>query len=146
MNRTKIEWCDYYKGWLEAFIDSEGSLSIIKEKRPHFVAGVTFKPILSISNRCVPMLEQAKILIGGGAITKHDRKGCYQFSTTANILRGLLPKITLIAKEKQRLILIECLSILDRHAGKNMPRTTDELNHLQSLFSAIRKENGRWVL
>lgn len=68
MNKTKIEWCDYYRGWIEAFIDSEGSLSIIKEKRPNFVAGVTYKPTLTISNRCVPMLELAKELIGGGSV------------------------------------------------------------------------------
>lgn len=143
MSKTKIEWCDYYKGWVEALIDGEGSLTIVKEKRPHFSAGVTFKPQMQIGNKSLPLLEQAKSVIGGGCIYKKRTDSFYYYVANSGILRGFLPKINLIVKEYQRRLLIDALVILNRHVDKNKPRTPDELNKLNAYYVSVRMANGR---
>jgi hypothetical protein len=143
MNRTKIEWTDYTKGWIEALIDGEGSLSLLKERRPHFKAGVTFKPRLNIGNKDARLLIRAKEIIGAGCIAGPNKNGVYNFDLSANGIRWLLPKIQLISKEEQRQLLIEALQILNRHAGRSRPRTDEELQRLEEIYHLIRKKNGR---
>jgi hypothetical protein len=64
MNRTGIEW-SYNRGWIEALIDSEGSISLLKEKRPRYKAGLTYKPRLNIGNKDKRLLIKAQRIIGG---------------------------------------------------------------------------------
>ena len=143
MNKTKIEWTDYIKGWIEALIDGEGSLSLLKERRPHFKAGVTFKPRLGIGNKDVKLLIHAKEIIGAGCIIGPNKKDFYNFDLSANGIRWLLPKIRLISKEEQRLLLLEALQILNRHAGRSIPRTDEELQRLEEICHLIRSKNGK---
>ncbi len=142
MNKTQIEWCDYYKGWIEALIDGEGNLSLIKEKRPHFTAGCTYRPELAIGNKSLPLLEQAQLVIGAGAISARSKDGLYALHVTANALRDFLPQITLIVKEQQRENLLDALNVLSRHAGRSSPRTPTELTQLKNLWTYNRYLNG----
>jgi hypothetical protein len=54
----------------------------------------------------------------------------------------LLPQISLIVKEKQRLLLLEALDILKRHTTWNKPRTKKEMKKLENIYQKIRKLNG----
>lgn len=141
LNRSKVEWTDYTKGWIEATIDCEGSLLLIKEVRPHFRDGCTYKPKVSIGNNCVPLLEYAKQIVGFGNIQPPTKsRSTYQFECYSKALRKLLPKITLIVKEKQRLLLLEALAILEkRRRGRYYGS-----KRLSEIYIEIRDLNGRW--
>lgn len=143
MNRTKIEWCDYERGWIEALIDGEGSLSLIREKREHFKSGYAYKPTLNIGNKCYALLEKARLIIGAGAIRPKNDGELHQLQVSANALRGLLPKISLIVKEKQKLLLLEALEILARHKGRSRPVLDSEIERLEQIYQEIRDLNGR---
>ena len=132
---------DFEKGWISALIDGEGSLSLIKEKREHFTAGCTYKPRLNIGNNSLELLEKAREIIGAGAIINKNRK-LKQLDVSANGLRYLLPKITLIVKDKQRKLLLNALHYLAQHKGKGNPRTEEEINHLEEIYVKIRNLNG----
>ena len=142
MQKTKIEWCDYYKGWIEALIDGEGNLSLVKEKRSHFTAGCTYRPELAIGNKSLPLLQQAQAIIGGGSTGSRRKDGLHYLKVTAKCLREFLPLISLIVKEQQRENLLDALKTLSRHAGRNSPRSKEELTHLENLFQYNRYLNG----
>jgi hypothetical protein len=138
MNRTKIEYYD--KGWIEALIDGEGSLSLIKEKRAHFKAGCTYKPRLNISNNSLELLKKARAVIGAGCIMR--KKKLKQLDVSSNGLRFLLPKIQLIVKEKQRRLLLDALHILALHKGRSREIFDEEINQLEQIYVKIRELNG----
>ena len=143
MNRTKIEWTDYTKGWIEALIDGEGSLSLIKERRPKFKAGYTYKPRLNISNKNYELLEKAQKIIGAGAIITSKKTSFHQLDVSSNGLRYLLPKIELIVKEKQRRQLLIALRILARRKGRGHPTSDFDIESLERIYQNIRQFNGR---
>jgi hypothetical protein len=130
---------DHDRGWIEALIDGEGSLSLLKEKRAHFKAGYSYKPRLNISNNNLQMLEKARVLIGAGCIMK--KKRLKQLDVSANGLRFLLPKIHLIIKEKQRKLLLCALRILALHRGRSNPRLDSEISQLENLHIEIHSLN-----
>lgn len=142
MNKTKIEWTDYNKGWIEALIDGEGSLSLLKEVRPTFKAGVTYKPRLTIGNKDIRLLQKARRIIAHGCITKSG-KGVYNLDVSANGIRYILPKIQLITKEEQSKLLLNALHILRRQTTWKKPRTLEELQQLEQIHQEIMNKNGR---
>lgn len=131
----------YDKGWVEALIDGEGSLSLIKQKGKSYKCGYTLKPILNIGNNDIRLLKQAQQIIGGGNIC-FCKRGIYSFTINSNILRHFLPKINLITKENQRLLLIQALNILSIHAGKKHLRTKYQLSKLNEIHDKIRYLNA----
>ena len=116
-----IGWCDYNRGWIEAMIDGEGSLSLFRESRPKTELGFSFKPTLSIGSNDKILLDHVFEIIGEGSIRPNNAKSrkntLWQYSLQSNGLRRLLPKISLIIKEKQRWLLIEALDILKERNG-----------------------------
>lgn len=146
---TKIEWCDEFeKGWLSGIIDGEGSISLLKEKRPHFKAGYTYKPRLCIANTNLQLIKKVHTLTGG-ALLKQDQtakgwKTKYTIDVSANGIRQLLPHINLVAKARQLNLLKEALGILSIRCTRGRPRTNHEIERLESIAEEIRKTNGRW--
>jgi len=143
MNKTKIEWADYTRGWIEALIDGEGSLSLLKEIRPSFSAGCTYKPRLNIGNKNLELLRAAQTIIGGGCIIQSKKRQIYLLDVSSSRLRWLLPRITLIVKERQRLLLLDALQVLAGRRGgrhQNPPAGTERL---EGIYHAIRQINGR---
>ena len=120
---NRIGWCDYNQGWIEAMIDGEGNLSLFREQRPKTELGFSFKPTLSIGSNDKILLDRVFEIIDEGSIRSHKaapkKHTHWQYSLHSNGLRRLLPKISLIIKEKQRRLLIEALDILkERNGGK----------------------------
>lgn len=137
-----IEWTERDQGWLEAFIDSEGHISLLTERRPKFTAGVAYKPRVGIANKNLDMINKARSMCGGGAIFR-ARSGVYNLDMSANVIRRFLPRLRLIAKERQRLILISALSILSKRTGRGIgPRSKTDINRLESRRLAIRRLNN----
>ena len=147
VNKTKIEWCDYYRGWLEGIIDGEGSLSLFREKRTHFKDGYTYKPQLSIGSNDRVLVERVKEIIGAGAIVANRAKIrkhiLWQYSLNANGLRKLLPRIKLLIKDRQRLLLLEALEILETRRGGNgrWHRPDGSMNRLVEIWKQMRRLN-----
>ena len=142
MNKTKIEWTDYDKGWLSALIDGEGSISLLKEIRPKYRAGLTYKPRINISNKNRALLEKAKEIIGHGAILGPNGKGVYNFDVSANGCREILRRIKLIAKWQQQILLLDALNILNRRCGRSKPpRTDEEISRLDKIAKTMRRLN-----
>lgn len=143
-------WTEYDKGWLSALIDADGSLSLLKDKRPRNLIGYGYKPRVNIGNTKVAILEKAQSLLGG-AIIKHPEKfredrgwsPFYNLDISANNLRIALPQLRFVIKERQRILLIRALEILARHKGKGNPRTQEELDELELIYLEIRKLNNR---
>ena len=136
----------YQKGWLSGIIDGEGSISLIKEKRPHFKAGCTYKARFNVGNTDLKLLKEAQKICGGGHICKRkpmeNRKQFWTLDISANIIRDIFPQIKLIAKEKQKQLLLKALLIIRRHITKTKPRTNKEIKQLESIYQEIRKING----
>ena len=143
MQKTKIEWTDYNLGWLSGIIDGEGSISLLKERRPWQKAGFQYKPRLNIGNKNIELILKAQLIIGGGCIIGPNNKGVYNLDVSANKMREILPKLKLIAKRKQKIIIIEALELLSfRHRGRSSPMTREETKKFEKLVKGIRKLNG----
>lgn len=138
---------DYERGWLEALIDGEGSLSLTygKQKtspRPRIDIRI------DISNVCLPLLEKAKAIFGEGNISEFEpkdniRKKVYRFSVRTNAIRNILPQLDLIVKKRQKELLLEAASLIGKggkgsrkgfQGGKMRPLWKDEK------FASIKKE------
>ena len=143
MNRTKIEYLDIYeKGWIEAAIDGEGALCLIKQGRSKYRAGFTYEPRVDVANKSTAFLEKAKKICRGGAISNPRKNGLRSLDMSSNLLRTLLPQIQLVAKERQRLLLLEALDILSRHVSPGKPRNDEELRRLEAIHVEITQLNG----
>jgi len=117
-----IQLSEYELGFIAGLIEADGCLSLTRQKCEAPVAKYWFKPVMMIANSSLPLIEWVKNHLGGFIYTQKNytkshhirrRKPLYQFFASSNVLRGLLPKIKLIRKERQRLLLIEALSILE---------------------------------
>jgi hypothetical protein len=140
LNKTKID--DYDLGWISALIDGEGSISLIKQKRAHFRDGVTYAPRLNIANTCRKLLEKAHGIIGAGAIVGRSIDSLLQLDVSSNGIRVILPRIKLIAKEKQRILLLEALDILATRRGQPGP-PVEGTNILEGIYQEMRELNGK---
>ena len=142
MNKTKIPWCDYDRGWLSAIIDGEGWLSLIKEKRPEAKAGCTYKPIMGLSNKNKAIIEKARVLLCANNKAWLHKDGVEMLALTSNKLRVILPEIKFIAKERQRLLLIEALEILSVKVGKGVPRSDKSIIRLEKIYQELHLINA----
>lgn len=108
----------YERGWMEAFIDGEGSLSLCygRQKtspRPRIDIRI------DISNTNLEILKRAQQIWGGGSIstfeyTDGNRKRQYRLSCRSTIIREILPQLNLIVKREQKNLILEALSLIDR--------------------------------
>lgn len=150
MNNTTIEWTERKLGFLEGLIDADGSISLIKEKRPHFKAGCTYKPRMNIGNVCLELLERTRTIIGAGCINEnknHRLKPHYQrfyiLDVSVNGIRRILPHLRFIVKERQRVLILEASDILKKRTGKGFgPRSDEDIARLEQIYCEIRERNG----
>lgn len=112
---------DYERGWLEALIDGEGSLSLFSDRRPHQKLGCSFKPTLAIGSNDRPLVERARTIINAGSIRPNRAAArmnvLWQYTLQSNGLRWLLPQLSLLLKERQRVLLLEALDLLAARNG-----------------------------
>ena len=132
-------------GWLEGLIDGEGCLSLYKTKR-ETIRGFQWYSSVVINNTDRRLLEHAQKIIGGGHLNGPYRNGnpnwkpIYMFRIGPNLQRKWLPRLHLITKEQHRLLLIETLSLLSEHIGRNHGVHD---SRLEQIFLEFRKLN-RW--
>jgi len=113
MNKILTE---YEKGWLEAFLDGEGSLSLTFSKqktspRPRIDIRMDF------SNTNYEIIKKAQEICGGGCIVSFDpkdnRKKTFRLSCRSSIIRNILPQLNLIVKKKQQSLILEAAGLIE---------------------------------
>jgi len=102
---------DYAKGFLEAAIDGEGCILLSTYHRSKYTGKVYYNPVLQIGNKSKEWLELVREIADdyGNINGKH---GFYTYAMSWGGMRGVLPQLGLVVKEKQRVLILEALDIL----------------------------------
>jgi hypothetical protein len=133
---------DYERGFLEGLIDGEGYFILSLKNR-----GVT--ALVGISNTCLPFLEKAKSILGGGRIDqskkgKPNSRPVYHLIISSNILRWLLPQLRLVVKESQRLVMLQALDVLaSRRGGKARWHGKETWKEIEQLVLRMKELNRK---
>jgi hypothetical protein len=139
---------EYERGWLEGIIDGEGSLSLYSG-RPREGRKVSWQPILRVSNTNSRLLERVVELIGFSHVIADrsprtpNHKRTYAVVYGSSALRWLLPQLRLIAKEGQRVLLLEAVEILRKRRAKSLRRSGFGSARLTEIHACMRELNRR---
>lgn len=146
----------YQRGYLEAAIDFEGSLTVRKLKSKNgYSHGYSIDPRGYISNTNIQLLEKVQKIVGDGSIVLHNDyvkkkknnnwKPAYKYQFSRASLRRLLPKLNLIDKERQKKLVLRALTIIKRggryYTGKRLPDKSYQ--ELVEIVETIRSFNNR---
>lgn len=138
---------EYEKGWISGLIDGEGCINFCRYggHNGHYIK---YKAALFITNTNLELLQKIQIVIGSGTIASpkvnlSERKQIYVYMIPPNIQRELLPQITLVAKEKQRVLLLEALSLLTGKGGQGHLRDEQKDKRLTKIFYELKSLNRR---
>jgi hypothetical protein len=139
----------YDKGWIEAFIDSEGCITRHWGFKRKYVT-----PILIIGNSNIRMVERARSIAQGGTIrnanVKNGRVPFYHFRIQGHALKQLLSRLSLIEKEQQRRIAIEMMRLRPSTAwGRKGQKSTlnpnlERVAELGDQLIALNSGKGRF--
>jgi len=150
--KKTMKLTDYNKGYLESAIDFEGSLTIVKVKNNAYSHGYEIVPQGYITNTNKELLENVKSILGDGSIILHQKyrndknwKPAYKYRFTRKTMRWLLPKLKLIEKERQRLLVIRALELI-KQGGKycrSNKMSDEKYNELCEMVEIIRTYNNR---
>lgn len=143
----------YERGWLEALIDGEGSLMLIKQKSPQASHGYYYRPMVSISNKSYDLMQRiVEICRGHGCVIRDGRNHvrnqernavCYYYHIPANVLRIILPQLHFIIKERQRVLLLEALEHTNHRTRTGEPIGGDKWMRLESIYNEIKLLNRK---
>lgn len=96
------ELSDYERGWIEAIIDGEGCLDLIKDRSGCFIR-------MRVHNTDIRLTKKAEMICKSGSThrtsAKGNRKDQYEYSLIGKELFSLLSQINLIVKEHQQELL-----------------------------------------
>jgi hypothetical protein len=140
------ELSDYAKGFLEAAIDGEGSIMLMKTKRLDRRTGRAWQPVVKVSNKSHKWLELVAELASGGRVDHicHNWKGelymGYIYVMPRNVIRRVLPQLGLVIKERQRVLLLEALVILESHKKGIMTYNPERFARDEKRLDEIRAE------
>jgi len=133
------------RGWVEAFIDAECSLSLLARVKKDTRRGHDWVPFLQCTTTTREQVERLRLLVGGTISGPYPNLGfknakvIYHYGMTSNGLRWLLPQLRLITKERHRLLLIEALALLATYRP-GTPVMYDK--RLQKIRNEMRILNG----
>jgi len=139
-----IKLTDYQRGFLEAIIDGEGSLGLIKINSQ---GRTRWNPYCAISNTNMKILDKVKTITGGTIHSNGNEKNprwhkCYEIKIPTNILRQILPQLDLCKSEQKRLV-IRALELVNYQRGSHHPMIIEQYNELEEIHKKLRIINGR---
>jgi len=152
MFEDEAEISDYERGYLEAAIDGEGCLSLAKIPSKTYVNGFRYTPFIFIAGIDRPFIENCKRIIskvGACSITHYKNKtsvgnSVYRLAVPPGTLRLLLPQISFIIKEQQRLVLLEALKLIEENMHHHIGNfRTRNFNTLEELYLKMRELHPR---
>ena len=145
---------EYEKGWLDAAIDFDGCISLLKKHWQEYTeyASVTYHIQVTIVNTKIASLEKAKQILDSGGICpyggsnpRHNQSYQYRFSTS--VLRFVLPQLRLTIKEEQRLIALAVLDIVGYQSGHGRRGySVEERELLESMYWEMKELNRRGIV
>lgn len=130
---------EHERGFIEGMIEGEGCLTMYGRPSGWDVS-------LVIASTTPQLLERIHQVIGSGLLIRHRPKNLkwkprFTLKFSHNTMRWLLPQLSLITKEKQRLLVLEALSLMRGHGGsKNREIITKRLGEIRD---EIQKYNKR---
>lgn len=133
----------YSDGYLAGIIDGEGSIGLYNCKGRES----NWRPLLTITNTSLEMIESMRDICGGGSIRcsssiKDNEKPIYIYTMSSNLMRKILPNLTLIIKERQRELILEALEILG-HIRNQYSKNYQERLRIEEIASELRVLNKR---
>lgn len=144
---TKIS--GWKKGFIEASLDTEAWLGMTRYKRKgrnwyNYAVGV------SVANTCREFLEilndttENLGFISPQKYGDKKHKTCYRLYFSMYALRKLLPKIGLIIKEENRLLMLEALNILkyERECRRGRPVIPEGRKRLDEIYFRLKELNA----
>jgi len=143
------EISEYWLGYIAGIIDGEGSLSCYKAKTKKQKRKFYWRFRLRIGNTKYQLFKKLWELLGKKSfplqkyIRKGNRKPMYSASLKHQLIKKLLPKLKLIIKERNRLLVIEGLSILGEHWENRRSGYTPNDERLEEIFLELKKLNRR---
>lgn len=141
---------DYETGFLEAHIDTDGSISLHRRRNRPF----SWNPELAFTNTCPELLEKLRGICQGGFMNPQrsvrqksdkgplNKKPLYRYVVSKTRMREILPQLTLVKKERQRILMIEALGMLrrgKRHSEAEVQRLLEIHRELGQLNEKGRK-------
>ena len=123
------DWCTERElGYLEGLIDGEGEIALSKQKSRCKKGYPCYIPRVAIYNTNEEVMKHIQKVLNGGTFAplkyanwESEWKTEYRYLMTRPLMRTVLPEMNLIIKEKQRLLLVDALEILEyrqyRHLG-----------------------------
>lgn len=135
---------------MAGFVDGEGTISVIRAKRPRNRAGYRLQPYFVIPNTNTDVLEAIIAMCGNGRLVQQTNpllpthKTLYSIRFSPNQIRHVLPQLMpyLIVKSKQAAYLMEFLGI--NTVGKRV--FGEKQNRLDEIRNAVRELNQRGVV
>lgn len=137
--------------YIAGFVDGEGTITIQAVKRPDRCRTISHRPVLSIHNTCIDVLEWIKMIFGVGRIHRcsqriENRKIVYKYAITCsnaiNVARMLLPYLRV--KRMQAEILIKFSETLVTDYSQTHKKLTNNVMDIRSGHTdAIQAINRR---
>jgi len=140
---------DYERGFLEALIDGEGCISLVKYRRKRKTrrhkAEIVWRPRVQISNMNRDLLEKARRMIGSGSIClmKKGNGGRRVWVYTISKLYSLLPQLRLVVKEERRKLLIRAMELIHDHTRHHKQIHNKELEEIHRKMKELNRRFGQ---
>lgn len=125
-------------GYLEGIIDGEGTFGFYKHGKSNY------RVHCSVANTDLKLLKKIKSLLIDGNICKRKKqksthKQGWEYKISQTTARVLFPKLKLISKEKQRLIILKVLKICaERKNGKGKWYPEYKTNQLNKYIKKLK--------
>lgn len=148
-----VELTERELGYLEGILDGEGTVTLCRQKRKRnwgdrsYLKNYCYAPLVSVANTNTKILQYIKDLLGGGTISpskalarqRPKSKILYKYIMTRPLMREILPQLELVAKETQRLMLIDALEILKRRVHERRYGT----EMLEAIYQEMKRLHKR---
>jgi hypothetical protein len=131
--------------YVAGFIDGEGSIYMVKERRPENCSGFRYGTGLVVSQCHLGSLEAIRSMTRNGRIISEKKrmshhKDIWKLSWTPNQMRHILPQLLpyLIVKHRQAVLALQMLSLVEgtNNYGKN---NTKEQHEIYEQIRALNK-------
>jgi len=144
-----ILFSDRDLGWVEGFIDGEGSFGVYRELQPKTKSGRTWKVKLTVVNTDAPSMLRVQKILGGGRIRLRRHAGknwrdTYEIELTSGPIRRM-PLLQLETKSQQYALVMEAVSLLSEHSGRRQPHN-DRLEQIRLVMKELNQTGRRAIL
>jgi len=148
-----VELTERELGYLEGILDGEGTITLCRQKRKRnwgkhdYLKNYSYRPFVTVTNTDIRILQHVKELLGGGTIgpskalarQRPKSKIVYRYIMTMPLMRDVLPQLSLVAKEVQRLMLIDTFEIFDRRVHERGYGT----DVLEAIYQEMKRLNKK---